>query len=300
MARALLIHNPAARSAPGPLLLRAIAQELRMAGFSVEAAPSKAPGDLVRLTRLARKDAFDRVVVCGGDGSVREAAEGLMGSDLPLGIVPLGTVNVLARELGLPYQRPRSCAVAAARGLPRRIGLGTVGPERAFTFCASAGLDSIAVEGVNLQEKSQTGPWAYAHAALNGLLDPGIPSLRVTLPDGTSREAEQVFAVRSRRYGGEFTLSARAGLDSPFLTLVLAGKPFLRRLPLLLPRLLWSGLDAAPGVDTFEVEAFLLEASGPAPVQADGDLVAHAPTTIFSRPAALFVVVPPEGEGRAP
>lgn len=271
-----------------------------MAGFSAEAVPSRAPGDMARLTRAARAEGFDRVVVCGGDGSVREAAEGLMGSEVPLGIVPMGTVNVLARELGLPVRRPRSCAAAAARGRLRVIGLGMVGGDRAFTFCASAGLDSLAVEKVNLQEKSQTGPWAYAHAALNGLLDPGLPSLWVTLPDGTRHEAEQVFAVRSKHYGGEFTLSSRASLESPLMTLILVKGPLLCRLPRLLPRLLSSGLEGAPGIEAFDVESFRLDASGPVPVQADGDLVGRAPVAVLSRPAALRVVVPDEDGGRRP
>lgn len=289
MARALLIHNPAARNAPDPALLAAIRSELAMAGFSVEAVGTSGPGDLARIARDARDGDFERVVVCGGDGSVREAAEGLMGSQTPLGIVPTGTVNVLARELGLPVRSPRACAVVAARSGLKQIGLGTVGADRAFTFCASAGLDSLAVAKVDLLEKTQTGPWAYAHAALNGLLGAGLRPLLVTLPDGTRREAAQVFAVRSRRYGGRFALSSKARLDSPRMTLLLVAGPLLPRLPCLLPRLLASGIEGAPGVQAFEVGSFRLDAPDAFPVQADGDLVGRTPATFFSKPAALWV-----------
>ena len=290
MARALLLHNPAARSAPDPALLSALVRELGFAGFGVHIAASLAKGDLTHLARDAGERGFDRVVVCGGDGSVREVAQGLMGSGIPLAVIPMGTANVLAREMSLPLESPTACAALAGRGCPRPVGLGTVNGE-AFTFCASAGLDSIAVGGVDPLEKGSTGAWAYIHAALTGLINPGVPSLRVHLPGGQTLKAFQVFAARANHYGGPFRLCTSASLESPNMRL-LAIAPTFAGSAVLLPRLLGQGIEGVPGVTALDVEAFELTSDAPCPVQADGDAVTMTPARFESHADALTLVFP--------
>lgn len=291
MARALLLHNPAARNAPDPALLAAIRSELGWAGFRVDEAESSAPGDLTTLARAGVQDGIHRVVICGGDGSVREAAEGMRGSPVPLALVPLGTTNVLAREMGLPIGRPLACAAVACRGNPRSIGLGTVN-GMAFTFCASAGTDALAVARVDLLEKRRTGAWAYLHAALSALIEQPPPDFTVALPDGRRIRACQVFAARARRYGGPFVLSSTASLESPTLKLLAMAPPLSRHLPGILAGIMGKGLEGAPGVTAIEVEAFDLESDSPLPIQADGDAAGHAPASFRSDPGALTLVFP--------
>jgi diacylglycerol kinase (ATP) len=291
MARALLLHNPAARNAPEPVLLKAIARELVLGGFRVEERRSLRRGDIARLAASAEAEGFERVVACGGDGTVREAAQGLELSPVPLALIPLGTVNVLAREMGLPHRSAVECAAVAGRGLVRDVGLGKVNGE-VFTFCASAGPDSVAVARVNLQMKSQLGPWAYIHSAFAGLLEPGPPSLVATLPGGERLEAGLVFAARSRRYGGSFLLSSGARLESPTIRLIAVPPPFLRVLAAW-PAFLRGGLEGSAGVTWRDVESFELESVGaPCPVQADGDHVAVTPARFSSAGAVLRLVFP--------
>lgn len=290
MARALLLHNPAARNAPDPALLKDFARELSLAGFDTEIAASLERGDLTHLAKAAQGEGFDRVVVCGGDGSVREAAHGLIGRELPLAIIPMGTANVLAREMALPLGSPTACAAVAGRGCPRPIGLGTVN-GLTFTFCASAGPDSIAVGRLDPLEKGSTGPWAYIHAAMTGLIDPGPPALRVHLPGGRTLDAFQVFAARARHYGGPFRVSASARLESPLIRL-LAVSPTLAGSTILLPCMLGEGIEGVPGVTALDVEAFDLTSDAPCPVQADGDVIARTPARFESHPKALQLVFP--------
>lgn len=291
MARALLLHNPAARNAPDPALLAAIRLELGWAGFRADEAESGAPGDLTTLARAGVRDGMDRVVICGGDGSVRETAEGMRGSQVPLAIVPMGTANVLAREMGLPLGRPLACAALAGRGDPRPIGLGTVN-GLTFTFCASAGTDALAVARVDLLEKRRTGAWAYLHAALSTLVEQAPPEFTVTLSDGRRIRACQVFAARARRYGGPFVLSSTASLESPTLKLLTMAPPLSRNLPGILAGIVGRGLEGAPGVTAIEVEAFNLESDAPSPIQADGDGAGHTPASFRSCPGALTLVFP--------
>jgi diacylglycerol kinase family enzyme len=291
MARALILHNPAARNAPHPALLEAIASELRLAGFSGEVVGSRAPGDLTRRAREATQDGFDRVVICGGDGSVRDAAEGLSGSPVPLGVVPLGTANVLAREMGLPIESPLRCAALAGRGSPRPIGLGRVNGS-VFTFCASAGIDALAVGRVDVLEKAQTGAWAYVHSALMALIESCTPEFTVVLEDGRRIRACQVFAARAHLYGGRFSLSSMASLESPTLRLLAIDPPLARHLTLVLAGLMGKGLEGVPGVTALDVRSFELESEGPWPVQADGDSIGQTPVSFRSEPRALTLVFP--------
>jgi diacylglycerol kinase (ATP) len=266
---------------------------LVLAGFTTEAAASRASGELGALALRAVSDGFDRVVVCGGDGSIREAAQGLRDTAMPLGIVPLGTVNILAREMGLPVANPLACSAIASRGRVQAIGLGSVNGTEAFTFCASVGLDALAVDAVDLAMKRQTGAWAYAYAGMLSFIQEPLPELRVEISDGGRFTASQIFAVRAKRYGGELLhLSKRADLRAGTMRLIMVAPPLGRYLPALLWRLAASDLEGAPGVIALDTHSFTVEADRPWPVQADGDIVGRTPARITSRASALYLVFP--------
>lgn len=293
MARALLLYNPAARHAPAPDLLREIRGELGLGGFEVETASSSARGHLAELAGRAHEEGVDRVVVCGGDGSIREAAQGLRESPVPLAIVPLGTANVLAQEIGLPSHSPTACAAVAARGRVRAIGLGLVNGESVFTFCASCGLDARAVADVDHAMKTETGAWAYAYSALRGFIGSDLPPFRVELPDGRRFEAAQVFAARASLYGGgNLRLSRQASLFAPHCRLLIISPPLALYLPQALLRLGTSDLEGAPGVVALDAEECLIHCDVPFPVQADGDVAGHTPARLTSRGDQLRLVFP--------
>ena len=290
MGRTLVLYNPAARSSPDPALLRRILQRLAWKGLSAEAAASAHPGELTALARGAADDGVERLVVCGGDGSIREVAEGCAGTGIPLAIVPLGTANILAAELGLPRE-PMACAEVAAAGRPRTVALGFAG-GRAFTFAASAGFDSAAVDRVDLKMKRQTGAWAYAYAGLVSLLEGPLPAITVETDDGRRAVGHQVVAARASRYGlGFLRLSGRARLeDSGTVFLVFHGGP--ATWPRMIASLFKDGVEGCPGVAVLAATAARLTAGAPVPIQADGDPMGLLPSAIETRPGALTLVVP--------
>jgi diacylglycerol kinase family enzyme len=293
---AWLLHNPAARGAPDPVLLSGIAREMALAGFSVEVAASDRAGAVTELAGRAAAEGASRVVVCGGDGTVREAAQGLRHTGVPLGIVPLGTANVLARELGLPLT-PGPAAAVASRGPTRTVALGLLDSGPVFTFCASAGLDALAVDRIDLRMKTQTGGWAYVHAALLALLEGPGPVLRAESEEGVESEAALVLVLRTSRYGGDLRLSPRASLFSDTLQVLAVASPLPARLFSLLLRAPLGRAESAPGVTAFETRALRIRAPEGFPVQADGDVVARLPTDIRVDSGALALVVPGPGEG---
>ena len=296
MARAMLLYNPAARAAPDPSLRSHIAAEFALRGFSVEEVASRAAGDLTVGAAEAAREGFQRVAICGGDGSVREAAQGLAGSGVELAIIPLGTANVLAREMHLPVHKLVDCAGIAASGTAREVGLGVVGGDRVFTFCASAGLDSLAVASVDLAMKRQTGAWAYVYAGLLHLVSGDVPALQVELDDGRRLEACQLFILHAKHYGAGFlSVSRRAGLTAPTFRVVGLEPPLLRHLPALLPRLLRGGLDRGPGVWAADAAALRIGSDSAVPIEADGDDMGRTPVDVTLRPRALKLVFPRDG-----
>lgn len=292
MARALLLYNPAARNAPEPQLVRALCERISWGGFVVEAQPSRGRGDLARLAATAAVEGFDRVVACGGDGTVREVVQGLGGSGIPLAVIPLGTANVLSREIGLPANNPLACARFAGGGRAQAIYIGDVGGE-AFTFSASVGLDARTVEGVDLKMKGTVGPLAYAYCGVRELLSRPQPVFLVELAGGEQVEASQVFVQNAKRYGlGRLTLSGEADLTRPTLQVVALRAPLMGRLALLLPRFLAGGLEGAPGVFSAEVGAVRVSGPPEEPIQADGDTVATLPAEFRVRPDPIQLIFP--------
>lgn len=292
MARAMVMYNPAARGAPDPDLFRAITHRVELCGFSVDTARSRSPGDLSRIGAKAAADGFDRVVVCGGDGSIREAAAGLAGTDVPLAVVPLGTANILAREMGLS-RSPLACARTAGSGMEIRIGLGRLNGSKVFTFCASSGPDSLAVSDIDLKMKRETGAWAYVYAGMHGMLSRPAPRLVVETPDRRKIAGSQVFVLRAARYGAGFIkLSTRINLRSPSMRVMVIRPPLILRLPGLLTRLLRGGLENDPGVEAFDATCVRVLSDDPMPVQVDGDLGGRTPATIRLEPDSLTLVFP--------
>ena len=117
--RVLVIANPAAGLRRTRDAGEAAARAAKEAGAQVELARTEQPGDALRLAGAAAPDQFDLVVAAGGDGTVNEAANGLAGRTLPLGVAPAGTMNLLARVLRLPLD-PAAAVRRTRRGLPAR------------------------------------------------------------------------------------------------------------------------------------------------------------------------------------
>lgn len=290
--RLLILYNPAARSAPEPALLSRLESLLRTDGWEVDVRDSRrGEATSAQVRRTVLEEGFRRVVVCGGDGTVRSAAEVLRGTGVPLALLPMGTANVLARELGIP-RSPLLAAELASRGEVRPVPLGLIGGRTPFTFCASAGLDSLAVARLDEAMKRETGGWAYGYAALRVLLEVRLPLLRVHPEGSPPLEAAQVFVLRSRRYGGDARLTPSPVFFRPVLKVMAVAPPLALRLPALALGLLRGGVEGLPGVRAFETRRVFVEGPAGFPLQADGDVAAALPAEISVEDGALLLVVP--------
>ena len=156
--------------------------------------------------------------MAGGDGTINEAVNGLAGARLPLAIVPLGTANVLAAEIGLPTD-PRSVARTIALGRPRPISVGVANGRR-FLLMAGTGFDAHVVQHVDLALKRRIGKAAYGISILRQLL--ALRLSRIRRDDrGQTCKAASVLVANAHYYGGRFVCAPAADLRTPTLEVCL-------------------------------------------------------------------------------
>jgi diacylglycerol kinase (ATP) len=297
--RAILIQNPAAGQADWREQVEAALATFREAGWDIDMRETGGPGDATRFAREAVAEGRDVVVVAGGDGTVNEALQGLAGQrGTALAVLPGGTVNVWATELGIK-QDEADVARRIAAGHRQTIDLGRVN-GRYFLMMASAGFDAetnaTVAETPGLKKvKRRAGPLAYALAALHTLRH--FRGRRVALDiDGARlrRRALMVIVGNTRLYGGiaEITYQARAD-DGLLDVCVLAGEG-----PLDLARRFISVAlrrhRQDPGIDYRKARRIVLDPVTPLHLQADGEDIGITPATFQVLPDALDVIVFPD------
>jgi YegS/Rv2252/BmrU family lipid kinase len=308
-----LIYNPIAgrRPAKRQREIQKAAAVLREAGLEIELAPTERPAMASELAQSAAANGAHVVLVCGGDGTINEVINGLAPRRVPLGILPGGTANILARDMGLPLD-PVRAAAELARWSPRRVPLGkaTWWPERPsingapaqkeqaarfFVAVAGIGYDAHVVYKLSLQMKSSWGVAGYVMEALRQAFRYPFQAFSCRTDDGPDRIATFAAAQRARNYGGWLQLTPDARFfDDRFnlclfkshnraryflyAALVLARQHFLLGdVELVQARKLCCAAQVAGETIRFEL---------------DGELVGTLPATFEIVPDALTLMVP--------
>jgi diacylglycerol kinase (ATP) len=290
MERLALIYNPAA----GPCrdhdrAVRRMLDALRRRGINAEAYRTGAPGDATRLSQEALEAGAPTIIVYGGDGTVNEAMQPLVGGPIPLAVWPGGTASVLARELGLPRDLERVADMIAARRV-KRVSVGRAN-TRYFLLMAGVGLDAALVRAVRPGLKRLTGQGAYWVAGLGQLID-WQPRRFVVDVDGRPFEATFAILANAACYAGGLRLAPHASMDSEFLDLCLfdwhGRLHYLRHV-----FTVCSGAHLGlPGVTYLKARRARVHGDDGTWVQVDGDLLGRLPMTFECVPAALSLIVP--------
>ena len=291
-------HGPAEGKGEIDPRITAALSQFRADGWQVGTEQTTGPGAATTLAREAVARGDDVLVVAGGDGTVNEAVQGLVGSATALAVIPLGTVNLWAYELGLPSQ-----AAAAARaliaGTRRAVDVGRAG-DRYFLLMAGLGFDAAVTGAVDLTLKHSVGRLAYALAAAR--LAPGYRGAAVTmrLDDETVRcRALMIVAGNTRHYAGDFQLTPHALVDDGLLDVVVfPGERLWQQTPAALAILRRQPLERH-GARSYRARRLHITVDNPSPgkaplpLQIDGDATgAGAPIEIAVVPSSLRVVVP--------
>jgi len=287
--RLLVVYNPTA-GARRPDLLRRVLERLAGAGCEATVRATAGRGDAERLARAAGPADGDALAVAGGDGTINEALNGLGAAAPPLGIVPLGTANVLAAEIGLDGD-DAAIARTLLHGGTAQVLPGLVDARR-FLLMAGVGFDAHVVRDVDPALKRRLGKAAYVLQTLRQFARYPFPRFAVSI-GGQNREAASLVVARSRFYGGRFVLAPLAGLTAPALQACLFTR-FGRGAALGYAAALPLGLMARhPGIELRPTCGLDVEGPAGEPVQADGDIVGRLPARIGLAATPVRLLLPP-------
>ncbi len=287
--RALLLVNPKARR--GGEAIDAVVGRLHRGGLDVTIEPFDALPEIARdIVRL--RESADLIILCGGDGTIASGALAVEECGLPLGIIPMGTANDLARTLGIPMDLTQAADVILA-GNTRKIDLGTVNGY-AFFNVASIGLSADLAQGLDPMLKKRFGRFGYALAAARVLMK-ARPFTAVIREKGevTRVKTFQIAVGNGRHYGGGNVVEASAEIDDGHLDLYSLEFANVWKLAGLL-RSFRSGTHGAwDEVRTARGFEFDIETRKPMPINTDGEIVTSTPAKFLVHSEAITVLAPP-------
>ncbi len=295
---AVLIVNPHAGGGRKVHQIDEARRVFRKGGIETELQNTTGPGEATELARKAVAQSRQLAIVCGGDGTVNEAVNGLACSDVPLAVLPAGTANVLAKELEIPWNLPRA-AERLVDAQYRRIALGLAIPEKSsgepryFLSVAGAGADGALVAAVRPEIKLKAGILAYWQEGLRQLTRYTFPLFRTSVA-GCDIDGSLVIVGRTKHYGGPFKITTEADLHKPEFELVFVKTRSAWRYLAYLP-LIWAGqLRRAKHVEFHKASSIQCALIGPSSVliQVDGEPAGSLPAEFRIVPDALTIAIP--------
>ncbi len=297
MKKILLIYNPKAGGLqPMTDTIERLVTALQRNGIKLPAEQilaTQCSGDATRLAQHAVREQAELLIVCGGDGTINEAAQALVGTKTRLAIFPTGTANVLAKELKLP-RSPEKLAALIASDCTRAISVGLASKpdkswQRYFLLMAGIGLDATIIETVSPTQKRQWGIGAYVMAGLKTLVQWPMKSFSVRY-DNLEREATFAIVANAANYAAWFKIAPQSNMHSAQLDICI----FNSRSRLIYLSYAFLSLFGAHTISPKVIYTPITELTAHAdviiPVQLDGELVGHLPMQFACVPQALRIV----------
>ena len=289
--RALLLINPNARQ--GGDYDQELATRLEAEGLEIIADWGEEESISAAIVR--HRDDVDLVIIGGGDGTLNQAIAGLMETRLPLGILPLGTANDLARTLEIPFDPALACSIVAT-GQITEIDVGDANGKWFFNV-ASLGLSVDITRQLNSEQKKKWGVLAYLYTAF-------VVTFRARPFRAEIRTATETIAVRTvqiavgngRHYGGGMVIHEHAAIDDGLLDLYSVEVDRWWKVFLLTPAIMRGTLDTSSWVRTLRGDTFKITTRRPRSINTDGELATATPVTFRIRPRAIRVIVPAKPE----
>ncbi len=290
----VLISNPTAKRASDRKIAQA-SRYLMSKGYKVEVLFTEKKGNAESLTREAIREIPSLIIAAGGDGTFNEVINGIAGSEIPMAILPLGTTNVLAKEIGIPENVEGAMEIAVT-GTTKTISLGKIAitrpsslVSRYFVLMAGIGFDGEAVFGINETFKKISGKGAYIYSGIKVLS--GFNPRELTFDiDGKTYSGYSAIISKAAKYGGDFKITPDARLTDPtfYICLFKGGK----RLDVL--RYVF-GIATGSHLRFKDVEylkAKRIKIDGNAHIQIDGDYFGMTPAKIEVAPNTLRLIYP--------
>jgi YegS/Rv2252/BmrU family lipid kinase len=286
MSSTLIILNPAARSD------RAHRQQARvesMARNCVVCATTHI-GEAESMARRGVEEGFEKIVAAGGDGTINEVVNGLAGSRATLGLLPIGTMNVFATELGLPVNNLEGCWDIVQGQHTRAVDLPKAN-QKFFVQLAGVGLDAQVVKETSTQLKRNFGPLSYLISAAQ-IAARQPPRLFIQSEDALIDEGSFVLVGNGRLYGGPFPFFKHAALDDGLFDVIVFKRLGYLEIIKYLQDVVFSSEIRVPEVEYFQTRQLRVESDQTVPVELDGELVGNCPVEFSLQQRFLRVLTP--------
>ena len=284
MPRTLVILNPAAHSERA----RAMHEQIVRLACDAEVRLASRPGETRALAAAAVAEGFGTVVAAGGDGTINEVVNGIGESEINLGILPIGTMNVFATELALPSENLAKCWEIIRAGQIREVDLPRAG-GRYFVQLAGIGLDAQVVQETSLDLKKSIGPFSYLLSVAQ-VAARKPPRLVVEYDGGASMEGSFILIGNGRFYGGPFVVFKNAQIDDGLLDVIVCQNISYLDLIRYLHAALFGEHINQPDVEYFQTRSAVVRSGEQVPVEVDGEVIGNLPVEFGFAPRKLRVL----------
>lgn len=282
----LVILNPSARGDRAKSMVEAI----RALSIRAVVRVTTAPGDAEAMAERGIAQGYKTIVAAGGDGTVNEVVNGIGDGNVTFGVLPIGTMNVFALELGIPMNNLRKAWDVIEAGHTRCVDLPT-GNGEYFVQLAGVGLDAEVVRQTTPDFKRALGPVSYV-VSLAQVAAGKPPELTITEANGTKRTGCFVLVGNGRFYGGPLVLFRDALLDDGLLDVVVFKNQSHWDVMRYVHAILFQAHPELPDVEYFQSESIRVESAGNVPVELDGEITGFVPVEFKIAPNRLRVLVP--------
>jgi len=281
-----IIFNPAARGEKAKYLLT----KLHSVVGEVPIKISQYPGDAEAKTEWAIEQGYDLIVAAGGDGTINEVVNGFNGREVTLGIIPLGTINVFAMELGLPRSIEKAWAIIL-EGNVKTIDLPKAN-DHPFVQLAGVGLDAKVLQVTHKDIRKNFGPLSYVFSVTKLLKEPQ-PLIEVKLKEGKRFFGSFLLVGNGKYYGGPFSVFPKARHDDGILDGCLFSRVSSTILLKCLFKSFFNKMPTDFEVTHFQSKQFQVSSPEEIPVELDGDFYGYTPVSFSCEQHKLKVIVPP-------
>lgn len=292
MKRILVILNPAANSTKARSLKQKIESLSRRAAVRL----TSLPGEARNLAETAVQEGFSIVVAAGGDGTINEIANGLAGSKTVLGVLPVGTMNVFATELGIPGHDLAKAWEVIEGGCVVKIDLPQANNQH-FVQLAGAGLDAEVVARTTTDFKNALGPMSYLLTLAQIAAHPP-PKIKAQPAKGRVREGSFVLVGNGRFYGGPFVLFKEARMDDGLLDVIVFKNQSHWDLVRYFQAIAFGTHLDLPDVEYFQTPSLRLTSENGVPVEIDGEVRGTLPVRFKMSGLKLSVLIPAGKSGK--
>ena len=287
MTETIVILNPTAGS---PEHVRSWQERVESLAGDCPVRVTSHPGEAEELAQRAIDEGFTRIVAAGGDGTVNQVANGLADRKAALGVLPMGSVNVFAMELGLPLHNLRRCWDIIEETNIRQIDL-PIANGRYFVQLAGVGLDAQVVKETSLAFKRSFGPLSYLISAAQ-IAARQPPKLFIESEETSVEEGSFVLVGNGRLYGGPFPFFKHAIIDDGLFDVVVFKRLGYLEIVKYLQDVVFSSDIKVPEIEYFQTRRLRITSEQNVPLELDGELAGNCPVDFRIRGKALRVLAP--------